>query len=236
MKSKRVLIAIQARSTSTRLPGKHRILINGISILERVILACEKSMSYINNSGRGDISVSIALLVPSGDSIVEEFAGRVPIIEGSENDVLSRYNLALKKSYADYIVRITADCPMIPPFVITKHIINATKTELDYVSNVDPRIRTAPDGWDAEVISKRALTWAAENAKSEYDKEHVTAILRDNPPAWLRVGCVIGYSDHSNLKISIDTEEDLLFVRTYHDILNKKLTAAKDISEAVFRL
>jgi spore coat polysaccharide biosynthesis protein SpsF (cytidylyltransferase family) len=85
--------------------------------------------------------------------------------------------------------------------------------EYDYVSNVDPRFRTSPDGWDCEVISSRMLDWLGQNAQTPEEKEHVTLKARTDPPPWIRHGVTIGFYDLADIKISVDTTDDLEKVR-----------------------
>lgn len=237
-KVKNVVIGIQARLTNTRLPGKVRMLIAGVSMLDRVIINAKKSAAYINNMKNKDldIRVSVALLVPEGDELAEQYRHEIMTIEGPENDVLKRYFIATKVLEPDYIVRITSDCPLIPPFVITKHIANACNYDYDYISNTHHELRTAPDGFDCEVLSKRMMHWLNEVATDPFDREHVTTFLRENKPEWARSANVIGYTDLSQLKLSVDTEEDLFFVRTYYEILTKKVRAAQNTGDGFFRL
>jgi spore coat polysaccharide biosynthesis protein SpsF (cytidylyltransferase family) len=233
--SSKVLIGIQARSTNTRLPGKCRMPIGGVPIIERVIRACKKSQNFVASSPRHNISVEVCLLIPRGDSLLD-YQKECPVVEGPEHDVLSRYHMAMDTFQPDYLVRITADCPLIPPAVISKHILNTVTHSYDYVSNVDPRVRTAPDGHDCEVISNRLMRWVNTNAIDAYDREHVTTLLRSDPPPWAETANMVSYMDQSHLKLSVDTEEDLLFVRTYHDILTQKVRLASEIGKGVFRI
>lgn len=230
----KVLIAIQARSTSSRLPGKARMLLNGVPILERVINAAKKSQYFINCAPRYRVNTEVCLLVPRGDPLGEEYKNHCPVIEGPEDDVLTRYHMALTTFNPDYIVRVTADCPLIPPFVITGHIIRAVQHQYDYVSNVDPRVRTAPDGHDCEVVSNRLMKWLDTHAVEKYDREHVTTLVRSDPPPWAETANILGHVDESHLKLSVDTEEDLLFVRTYHEILRNKKKLAAEIAKGLF--
>jgi len=211
------------------------MIIDGETMLSRVIKAAKKSASYVNN-GPSDIKVSTLLLVPEGDSLKDDFKSMIPVIEGPEEDVLKRYLIAQKKSRADYMVRITSDCPLIPPFLISKHIVNAIKYDYDYISNVKEETRTAPDGYDCEVIGAKILNWADENATSKEDREHVTTFIRREPPRWAKLANCIGYTDESHLKLSVDTQEDLDFVRTYNKILSRKIKIARDSAEGFFRL
>ena len=221
----KILIGIQARSTSKRFPRKSFADLEGKPLLQHVINACNKAAEYHNKHSHKTRSfVNVAVLVPTNDEIVGRFS-RSLILEGSENDVLSRYYDAATKMDSSYIVRVTGDCPLIPPYLISKFIKTAEINSYDYLSNIDENIRTALDGIDCEVISKRALEWMHKNAVDAYDREHVTPLIRKSPPEWCKVGHVVGYFDHSNLKLSVDTPEDLERVRTH---LRKTTKSVKD--------
>jgi len=227
---KTVAICVQARSNNSRLPGKCLADINGMPMLDRVLMATEKSASYINNGADKNIKVSTYLLVPENDILVDRYCHRLKtkLMTGPEHDVLARYMVAVNAVNPDYIVRITSDCPLIPPFLITKHIINAVNYNYDYVSNVHEAVRMAPDGWDVEVISQKLMRWADENATDDSDREHVTTILRRQPPPWAKRACVLSHGEFSTLKISVDTVEDLEYVRDYHRIISQKIDKARD--------
>lgn len=229
-----VSIGIQARSTSTRLPNKIAKMLKGKMVIDHVIDACGNAASYINRySYTNHTTCSIYVLIPKDDPIkrslgVEEGS----IIEGSESDVLSRYIAMAKESKANYIVRVTGDCPLIPPFLIFKCINVAIKNGFDYFSNVGDlgpdSLRTSIDGHDVEVISARALEWANLHAKTPFHREHVTTVLREeNVPDSIRRGVLIGHNDHSGTKLSIDTEEDFKRVEEELEKLQKKIDAGK---------
>ncbi len=233
-----VAICIQARSNNSRLPGKCLADINGIPMLDRVLMAAEKSASYINNGVDSQIKVSTYLLVPDEDILISKYKHRLKtkLLTGSEHDVLARYMVAVNHVNPDYVVRITSDCPLIPPYLITKHIVNAVNYNYDYVSNVHEDVRMAPDGWDVEVISSKLMKWADETATEKSDREHVTTIIRRQPPVWAKRACVLSYGEFSTLKISVDTIEDLEYVRAYQKIISQKIEKARDknICDGVF--
>jgi len=217
-------IGIQARSTSARFPGKVFAAIGDHMMIEHVIYAAERSANYINKfTGKNGISVSIAVLTPVGDAIKTRIKGRTLVVEGADADVLSRYGQWQHMGDKDYVVRITGDCPLIPHFVITKHIMTAIKNSYDYTSNVWEDYRMSPDGHDCEVLSRNALHWLLDHAQESADREHVTTLFRKKEPAGFRVGHVLGHLDLSHIKISVDTEEELEFVRTEHDTLERKI-------------
>ncbi len=224
------VIIIQARSTSTRFPGKCWELIGDKPMINHVIDACIGAEEYNNKYAHTHGSfVRTYLAVPKGDPLADELESEIDVYEGDLNDVLSRYVAVAKKSDADYIVRVTGDCPLIPEHIISKHMKIAAKTSCDYVSNVDPRFRTSIDGYDCEVISRRLLEHVGKYATSAYDKEHVTTYIRDPGVSWAKVRVVQGHVDFSDIKLSVDTPEDLEFVRKiYRQVEEKKLAARKE--------
>ena len=221
----RVLIGIQARSGSTRLHRKAFELIAGKTMLDRVIEQCKRAASYLNKTS-ASTRVDVAVLVPYKDPILGTFGDRCAFIEGPEQDVLERYRLAAANFDADLIVRITGDCPLIPPTIISKSVKIAIANKYDYVSNVDPRFRTYLDGADCEVISAALLRHTADEAIDALDREHVTTWIRRNPPEWARVGAVMGAFDHSEVKLSVDTEDDLARVRLACETFENKHRSA----------
>lgn len=219
-----VVIGIQARSTSNRLPGKSLEMIDGKPLIQHVIDACTKAAYYINNfSHRTKTIAKVALLVPEGDELARIFRHRCHILEGREHDVLSRYMTLALEWDADYVVRITGDCPLIPPYLISKHIKIALVNGYDYLSNVDEGHRNSVDGYDCEVIKRKLLDWVDENAKEPSDLEHVTTLIRRHPPAWAKMGHVFGFMDLSNMKLSVDTTEDLERVRAHYQVTKDRI-------------
>ena len=179
----KVVIGIQARSGSQRLPRKAFELIGGRTMLDRVIDSCNKASIRIE---RDSNKCSVVVLTPENDPIVKEFSNRVDILEGPEHDVLSRYAMLLGKYAPDFVVRITGDCPFIPHAIIAYMTGIAVKNRYDYFSNADERFRTSIDGSDCEIFSKRMLEYANESARKNYDREHVTTFMRQSPP---HLGC-----------------------------------------------
>lgn len=216
----KAVIGIQARSTSTRLPNKISEFIGRKTMLAHVIDSCNKAARYLNNWNSKNILVEVAVLIPENDPIKSRVSSDVSIIEGPENDVLSRYVTAGRQSDADYICRVTADCPLIPHYVISKMLTLAVMNAYDYVSNVDERCRTAPDGVDCEVFSKIALEYLDKNAFGTH-REHVTTLIRERNPEFLSQGCVVNFFDLSKTKLSVDTDEDLARVRKEDEQVTK---------------
>lgn len=226
----KVVIGIQARSTSHRFPRKVFQKIGEKMMISHVLEACERSARYMNGQmGQNKTVTEVALLVPYKDELVGALYRRrgLSIIEGPEDDVLARYVMAARKLEADYIVRVTGDCPLIPPYLITKHVTTARMNGYDYLSNVDDTARTAADGTDCEVISRKLLEWLDVNATDKADREHVTTLARRAPPEWASTGHVIGHLNLSGLKLSVDTEEDLERVRGEYEKLQNAIHSAE---------
>jgi spore coat polysaccharide biosynthesis protein SpsF len=207
-----VLIGIQARTGSSRLPGKVNLPLGNKTILERIADSCTEAAMFLNrNASKYNLFVRVAILCPYGDEIERRYVGNYPVLsfEGSsEENVLDRYDRAMDAVRADYVVRITADCPFVPPYLISRCIKTAVFYEYDYVTNT--QIRTFREGMDVEVLSSDLLDWLARTAKAPLDKEHVTTLLtcRDVVPAKFRYCHVLNDQDDSDVKTSVDTQED----------------------------
>lgn len=230
-----VLVGIQARSTSKRLPGKCLEIIDQNSMTEHVLTACHSSAMHINRTNfTKAINCSVALLIPFNDKLKAAFPNE-HIVEESEDDVLARYHKAMEEFNADYVVRITSDCPLMSPPLITKHIMCAVKERLDFCSNVYDGCRTFIDGLDVEVISRKLLIWLHSSATEAADREHVTTYFKKHPPLWSKIGSIIGHIDLSDVKLSVDTLEELNRVRENRKNVMDKVTLAQRLGHSIFR-
>lgn len=194
-------------------------------LLQHVIDACENSAKYVNRkTSKSYVLAEVALIIPADDEIREKFP-RAVIYEGSEHDVLSRYFKAACLAKADYIVRVTGDCPLIDPAIITKHINTCLLNRHDYVSNVQESIRTVQDGLDCEIFTMDLLRRANDKATDPQDREHVTTWIRRQ--ADIDCGHVMARRDTEDYeKLSVDTPEDLERVRKrYERTQQKRITA-----------
>lgn len=182
--------------------------------MERVLMPCKAAAAFL---ARHEHEVTVAILTPEGDRLAGEQWEGVEVVEGPEDDVLTRYAMAVQRFNPELVVRVTGDCPMHEATIIGKHVGYAVGRGYDYISNVDPRFRTALDGVDTEVISSRLLVDTHRRATEAADREHVTTLIRRDPPLWARMGFVCGFFDLSDIKLSVDTPEDLERVRGAFD-------------------
>jgi len=130
---------------------------------------------------------------------------------GSENDVLSRYFKCAKKYNADYIVRITSDCPLVQPFLIDRAIMVGVLGGFDFVTTCPQWV----DGLDVEFFPMKVLKWADRNAKDPYDREHVTSFMLKNDYV---MKCFLPAEIKLKRKYSVDNMDDLQRVRRIYDL------------------
>lgn len=204
------VIIVQARMTSTRLPGK--VL---LPVLGRPMLAWQ-----LERLGRvrDDVRLAVATTIrPTDDPIVELCAAmNVPTVRGPEDDVLDRYRTAAMILKANPVIRITSDCPLIDP-AITRQVLELwERGDTDYAANTLER--TFPRGLDAEVMSLAALDTAWRSATEAFEREHVTPFLYRHPERF-RLRNLRNSTDESHRRWTVDTPEDLAFVRAVFEAL-----------------
>lgn len=199
---------------SSRLPGKVLQPLAGVPMVFRVIERLRRAETL-------DEVVIATSTDPGDDALVEALKPTgVRTVRGSENDVLSRYHLAATESSATTVVRVTSDCPLICPEVVdlvVRHLHG--DPTLHYVSNTIER--TYPRGLDAEAFTFEALDRTRRTATEPPEREHVTAHMYRHPEAF-RLGNVRDASDHSHLRLTVDTPEDYELACRLFDELSSK--------------
>lgn len=200
----RINVVIQARTGSTRLPGKVLEDLGGHPVLEWVVRAAQAATQID--------TVIVATSTLAGDDVVADLAGSlgVPVVRGSEDDVLSRYVAALDAHPADAIVRLTADCPLLDPSLIDAVAgAWAASPTHDYVSTLVSRC--LPRGLDVELVTAEALR-AVDRIAVGHDRVHVTSLLYAEPTPYRLLGvCVTPLAN--DLRVTLDTPEDLVLLR-----------------------
>ncbi|PZR54428.1 spore coat protein [Xylanimonas oleitrophica] len=190
---------MQARTGSSRLPGKVLRPLAGRPVLGWMVRAAR--------SAEGVDRVVVATSTAPGDDAVARLAEElgVEVVRGSEDDVLSRFVLAQQETGADAVVRLTADCPLADPGLVTKVVaLWRAEQQLDYVATT--LVRTLPRGLDVELASRAAL--AAADAEAEgYHRTHVTSYLYAGPRRFRTMGLVVD-PPANDLRVTLDTAED----------------------------
>ncbi len=212
---KSVVTVIQARTSSTRLPGKVLLPLFGDTLLARMI----ERVSLAKRIGK----IVIATTTSEEDAQIVEWCqqNQIEVYQGSKSDLLDRHYQVAIKHKADVVVKIPSDCPLIDPGVIDNvigfYLLNQNK--FDYVSNLHPA--TFPDGNDVEVMSFAALEIAWENATATMELEHTTPYLWENPSQF-RIGNVTwetGLDYSMSHRWTIDYPEDYEFIKQVYERL-----------------
>lgn len=204
MQSSRTAVIVQARMTSTRLPGKVLADLAGKPVLAHVLQRCLAIP--------GVHAVCCATVDGSeGDQIatLAESLG-VVVTRGSRDDVLDRYFRAALTVHADTVVRVTSDCPLIDPNLCGRVLSLLHQSGADLACNNMPP--TWPYGLDCEAFTFAWLERAARQAVKPADREHVTPFIRNHPEA--RKVNLPGPTDYgTRQRWTVDYPEDLQFMR-----------------------
>jgi len=219
----RVIAIIQARMSSSRLPGKVLLDIAGEPMLARVVTRTARAMS-----------VNQVLLATTTDASDDPVAAccdsmGVPYTRGSLHDVLDRYYQAASQYKADVVVRITADCPVIDPLLIDDCVNTLLDGSFDFTCNrlPPPFTRTYPIGLDTEVCTFQALEHAWKAASETFHREHVMPYLYEGvklsavsnqlskgiSSRKFKIAQLHHTTDYGAYRWTVDTPEDLEFMR-----------------------
>ena len=201
---------IQARMTSTRLPGKILMPLAGKPILTRVIertRAIQGIDTIVVAIPEGDAHEPVASLCRSLD---------VPVTRGSEQDVLKRTVMAAEAHGAEIVMRLTSDCPFLDPAVSAAILAAFRASKTAYASNAMES--GYPLGFDTQVTSMTALREADAEAADPYEREHVTPFLWRRPERYPAL-----YLDHHpNLRhwrLVVDTQDDYAMACRVYDTM-----------------
>jgi spore coat polysaccharide biosynthesis protein SpsF len=203
-----VAVIVQARMSSSRLPGKVLMDLgpgSALAVLARRLAGLTETDTVV-----------IATSVGEDDDPVAAFAQSIglAVVRGPLDDVLERYRLAAESVGCDAVVRITADCPLSEPQVIDRVIRMWREDDaLDYAWNTRAP-RSFPDGLDVEVVSRSALEAAAAETRNPYDREHVTPFVRERPDRFPQRGLRLEPPVRT-IKLTLDTQEDLATIRSF---------------------
>jgi len=179
----KIVAIIEARMTSSRLPGKVLMEVLDKPILHYLV-ARLKRVQLLDE-------IVLATTTNSTDNSLVEFANseNIKCYRGSEDDVMSRVVGAAESVDADLIVEITGDCPIIDPNIIEQAIQTYINNNVDYVSNA--HVRSYPDGMDVQVFSLNVLKKSLNMTDDILDHEHVTLHIRNHPELFSHLNLVM---------------------------------------------
>lgn len=198
-----IIALLQARFSSTRLPGKVMLPILGKPMLMHQI-------ERIAQSQRIDKLIVVTSSDPSDDVIAKLCAdNNTAHFRGDLNNVLDRFYQAAQAYNPSTIVRLTGDCPLTDYRVIDAVIDLHCTSNADYTSNVLPP--TFPDGVDVEVFTYQCLQQAWRQALLPSHKEHVTPFINTQPHRFA-IKNFTHAVDLSSLRWTVDEPADFAFV------------------------
>jgi spore coat polysaccharide biosynthesis protein SpsF len=209
-----IITVIQARISSSRLPGKVML-----PILEKPLLL--RMLERVRNSKLSG-KIIIATSTNNDDDMIESLCreNEITCFRGNLTDLLDRHYQVGKFYNADAVVKIPSDCPLIDPHIIDRVIkYYIDHEEYDYVSNLHPA--TYPDGNDVEIFSFQVLEHAWRDATKNFEREHTTPFIWEHQDTF-KVGNVeweTGLDMSSALRFTIDYEEDYRFIKKVYEEL-----------------
>lgn len=210
-----ILAILQARMSSSRLPGKVLMPLAGAPMIVRQI-------ERVARARRIDRLVVATSLNP-GDDAIEKVVRRegIAVHRGPLDDVLARFIGAMDAaSPVDHVVRLTADCPLADWTVIDETIETLLETGADYASNTPPH-RTFPKGLDVEVMTAETLRRAAAAASTPEEHEHVTWGIWNRPDRY-RLAFHSQPVDEGEVRWTVDRPDDYAFMAAVYDALYPK--------------
>jgi len=211
----KITASIEARFSSSRLPGKVLNKVCGIPVLSHMVRRLKRS-SFIDK-------IVIATTTNPKDIAICELAKQegVDYFQGSEDDVLARVVDCHERAGSDVIVELTGDCPLIDVYWVDRVIEKFLENKWDFVSNCIPM--TFPRGLDCKAFWYKDLKWMADNIKDMAVREHVSLHYYEKKgryklgsiesPDWLK------YPDY---RWTLDTKEDLEFISKIYEALYTK--------------
>jgi spore coat polysaccharide biosynthesis protein SpsF len=210
-----VVVIVQARTKSTRLPGKVLRPVAGKTMLERQlerVLAASEPFELV-----------VATTTDPADAPIFEACRRAGVrcLAGHPTDLLERHLTVALTLGADAVVKIPSDCPLVDPAVIDRVIgrYREHAEDVDYVSNLHPA--TYPDGNDVEVMSFVTLETAFRKADRPFEREHTTPFIWERPDTFRldNVAWETGLDYSMTHRFTVDYPEDYEFVRTVYERL-----------------
>ena len=225
-----VNIVVQARMSSSRLPGKVMMSVPGkqYSIIELIF----DRLSNCKNINK----IILATSLDESDDVLalKMMKAGYEVVRGSLDDVLSRFISVIDKFNSEHIVRVTADCPLIDPDLIDKLIDFHLKNKNEYSSlALDP---TYPDGLDAEIVNSNVIKKLEDQDLSKPDREHVTHYIYTHQDKY-KIGSYKDNEDYSHVRLTLDEPLDFTFFEKFiEDIkIDPLLIKYSDIKEFINR-
>lgn len=220
----KVAAIVQARMSSSRLPGK---VLEEIGAQPAILFQLQR----LTRAHELDELIVATSTEPSDDRLAECVAAAgYRLVRGSLEDVLGRYEQAGSRIGCDAVVRLTGDCPLLDPEVVDLVVARWRAGDEDFVANCfEPR--TYPPGMDTEVISWPILAEAAREATAEDEREHVTPFVRRRPERYKLVRLDLD-PPAADVRLVLDTEADLAYLRALVERVGPEAPLAEILAAA----
>ncbi len=211
----RTTAIIQARVGSTRLPGKVMYPLDGRPALEHVV----KRVAYADCVN----DVVVATSTKSQDDVIEQYVPEfgADVVRGSEEDVLSRFENAIKQCDSEIVLRVTGDCPLISPDFIKTSVERIQNKDAEYV-NIGSN-RTFPRGVTCEAFTADSFKRVSKKSDKPRHREHVTPYYRENPAEFDLYGIESSevfdeswLQDRTDLRLTLDEPADYQLIETVY--------------------
>ncbi|KHL94002.1 acylneuraminate cytidylyltransferase [Paenibacillus sp. IHB B 3415] len=220
-------VIIQARMGSTRLPGKVLMPLGDTNILDYVVSRCRRIQKVDQ--------VIVATSILNQDNEIEKWCAlnNVSCFRGSEEDVLARYYECAKKYQADYILRVTSDCPFVD-YDLADMMIEAMIANPSEILLYEEGL---PRGLAVEIISFAALEKVYTIGKESRHREHVTYYAYENIKSFTHVSFKLSqHLKQPQLRITLDTPEDYLVCQAIaKEFVNNKIVSSSEVVEFLLR-
>jgi spore coat polysaccharide biosynthesis protein SpsF len=202
----KIVATIEARMTSSRLPGKVLMTALGQPMLHHLVARLQAVPSLDQ--------IVLATTVNATDDVLESFAikEKIGCFRGSEDDVMARVIGAAGSADADIVVEITGDCPIIDPQIVEQTIRMFRVNDAAYVSNAV--VRSYPIGMDTQVFRLETLKRSAAMTSAPLDREHVTLHICNHPELFPHLHLVAPPELHwPELGLTLDEPADYELLR-----------------------
>ena len=215
MRGGKIVLIMQARMGSTRLPGKSIMPLAGEPLIQRIIervKRCKKIDTIVLATTNKSEDDPLAVISDKMD---------IEVFRGSENDLVDRYYKAALKYKADFVVRLPADNPVVEPKEIDRIIEHHLNSDDDFSANTHNILGNEyPDGLGAEVFSINKLKQIWEETTDPRNREHPHTYFYEHPEKFKlgTVKCPVEFR-RPDLVLDVNTKEEYEFIGSIYDAL-----------------
>lgn len=222
LNGKRVIVILQARLSSSRLPNKVILPVgrNFIPIIS-IITKSLKELNFVD---------SVYVAIPDNNEselLAKNISSKCIIHKGDLNNVFSRFYDICKKEEDSIIVRMTADNPIIIENLLNEIIqehINGTYTYSNTIG--------LPLGCNFEIFNSRDLLNIDDKKLSDPEKEHVTLYFKNNKNLF-KLNTKDYNSSIKDYRLTVDEFDDYCLIQTISSKINLGNVQYQDLEKVL---